>query len=66
MEMPVFGFFFSRDCPAAQPVSGAHAIELADTHRDPELLRNAALDLAACGRRAALAVIQHKGEHLTA
>ncbi len=64
MVTPVFGFFFSRWVLAAQPVSGAHAVELADTHRDPESLSHEALDLATCGRRVVLAVLQHKGEHL--
>jgi hypothetical protein len=45
-------------------VSGAHAVELADTHHDPESLSHEALDLATCGRRVVLAVFQHKGEHL--
>src|SRR6266849_3404697 len=65
MVTPVFGFFFSRQCLSAQPVSSAHAVELADTHRDPEALRHEALDLAACGRRVVLVVIQHTGEHLS-
>lgn len=62
--MPVFGFFFSRDCLMAQPMSGAHAIELADTHRKTETFCHQMLDLAAGGRYVVLAVIQHKGEHL--
>jgi len=63
---PVFGFFFSWRVLSAQPVSGAHAVELADTHRETEALRNAALDLATCGRRVILTVIQQKGEDLPA
>jgi len=46
-------------------MSGSHTVELADTHRETEVLRHQALDLAAGGRRVALAVIQHKAEHLS-
>ena len=65
MVIPVFGFFFLREVFSAQPVSSTHTIELADTHRDPETLRNAALDLAAGGKHMVLAVIQHEGEYLS-
>ena len=57
MVMPVFGFFFSRRALSAQPVSGAHVVQLADTHRETEALRNAGLDLTACGRRVVLAIL---------
>lgn len=46
-------------------MSSAHAVELANTHTETEALRHQALDLAACGRRVVLVVIQHKGEHLS-
>jgi hypothetical protein len=47
-------------------MSGAHAVELADTHTEAQTLRHQVLDLAACGKRMGLAVIQHTGEHLPA
>ena len=56
---------FSQRCLAAQTVSGAHAVQLADTYTETEALSYHTLDFAACGRRVALAVIQHKGEHLS-
>jgi hypothetical protein len=46
-------------------VSGTYAVELADTHRDPEALSYQMLDFAARGKHAGPAVIQHKGEHLS-
>jgi hypothetical protein len=61
--MPVFGFFFSRNWCATQPVGGAHAGELTHTNREAEALSHEALDLAACGRRVVLAILQQKGEH---
>jgi hypothetical protein len=66
MVRPVFGFFFSWRVLSAQPVSGAHTVQLADTHRETEALSHEALDLAACDRRVVLAVIQHTGKHLPA
>jgi hypothetical protein len=65
MVTPVCGVFFSRQILSAQPVGSAHAVELADTHRDPEALSHQALDLATCGRRVVLTAIQHTGEHLS-
>ncbi len=53
---PVCGFFFSLWGLSAQPVRGAHTVQLADTHRDPEALSHQALDLAACSRRVILKV----------
>ena len=47
-------------------MSSAHAVELADTHRETKSLSHQALDLVTCGRRMALAVIQYKGEDLPA
>lgn len=64
MVRPVFGFFFSRWGHSAHPVSSTHAVELADTHREAEVLSHTVLDLATGGRRVVPAVIQHKGEHL--
>jgi hypothetical protein len=66
MVTPVCGFFFSRQILSAQPVGSTHTVELADTHRDPEAFSHEVLDLAAGGRRVALAVIQHQGEHFPA
>ncbi len=65
MVTPVFDFFFSRRVLSAQSVGGAHAVELADTHRETEALSHQALDLAACGRHVVQAVVQHTGEHLS-
>lgn len=65
MVRPVCGFFFSRLVLSAQPVDGAHTIELADTHTEIKALSHQALDFAACGRHVILAVIQHTGEHLS-
>lgn len=64
--MPVFGFFFSERVLSAQPVGGAHAVQLANAHGEIETLSHQTLDLAACDRRVVLAVIQQKGEHLPA
>lgn len=66
MVRPVFGFFSSWRVLSAQSVSGAHAVQLADAHRDPEALSHQTLDLATGGRHMVLAVIQHTGKHLPA
>ena len=46
-------------------MSGSHTVELADTHREAKALSHQALNLTASGKRVALAIIQHKGEHLS-
>jgi hypothetical protein len=66
MVRPVFGFFSELRCLSAQPVGSAHAVQLADTHREVKALSHEALDLAAGGGRVVLAVIQQKGENFPA
>jgi hypothetical protein len=63
--MPICGFFFSQRVLSAQPVGGANAVELADTHPETKALSHQTLNLAACGRCVVLAILQHIGEHLT-